>query len=185
MNKPDKLIILNNKQYVVLLGLVILSSSLGGFFCHKLFSPGLLFAKDTTQTDKILSAEEFRLIDKKGVLHLGIKLDESELTGGPVINFYDHKRNKSITLGILGLIGPRLSFFEDRKEFLSVGDGYIFLNNKQGAGIQIMLSQDKEDPKIIMRYKDKEPALHIGSLTGDEASIGIWNRSGKMVYRAP
>ena len=98
---------MSKKQYVALMVLVLVSGFLGGALSSWLFQGQ---AQAQARTKKIISAEEFHLVNSKG--KLVAKWNTS--LGWPGLRFYDQEEKIHITLGMpMGM--PSLSMFDGEK----------------------------------------------------------------------
>lgn len=57
---------MNRKEYVLMLTLAVLAGLVGGVVSSRFFMGEPVFAQKTPQHPKVISAEEFRLVDKDG-----------------------------------------------------------------------------------------------------------------------
>lgn len=123
---------MNKKQYFSLLLAMIISGVVGGAGFNWLFTESRVSAQSSSQT--VVTAQEFRLVDKDGKLR-AILSDSPTVSGGgiPSLVLYDANKKARLAIGSFQTIAPTVELFDE---------------NEMSA---IMLNRDKDRSNLILK----------------------------------
>lgn len=131
------------------------------------------YAGSKNDPNKIVSANEFRLVDKNGNIRAALMFEDNN----PVLTFVDLDGKPLAYMALVGQyplfvmkdknLTPRLMISLDTQGF----PGIYLLKNRNKPILALQLGKDNQ-PTLIMRGENDQPALLAGVLNGS-ASIGF------------
>jgi hypothetical protein len=153
---------MKKRDYALMLTVAMFFGLVGGGMMSWVFNSQLVFAQKTAGHEKVIMAEEFRLVDKDGAQLATLHVDQ---TGQPnmIINDIAHT--------------PRLTM-----SFGSEGALKFGLNDKKGKKTVFMEVDDKGAATLGMgipniRFSvsaDGRPFLYLSDGTRPRAVLGLW-----------
>ncbi|MFX0198640.1 MAG: hypothetical protein ACFFCW_21165 [Candidatus Hodarchaeota archaeon] len=186
---------MDKKYLLLMLLLAILAGFVGGAVANRFFTTQPVFAQKKSKPAKVIEAEEFRLVDKSGNIHIEIKLKEFTVSPKkppvkhPVISIKQHGRDR-LTLGLSRTESPVLRFSDPNgKTRLSLGvaevGGEAFpsldLYSKNGmitlsvaptlGGYLELFGKDMECKAFLGLYPTGEPYLEMRDKDGKLRAI--------------
>ncbi len=179
---------MSKKQYLLLVGLVVVSGIIGGGLSNWFLMGDSAFAKkvagELTPADyeKVVMAKELRLVDSEGRERITVGMNNKDK---PRIVFWNPDNGKSsIILGLNDDDTPGLTFWDNEGK----SRANIILNNNQDPQLRF-IDKDGRSNCITMGISSKgEPGLALFdksgkqrakfSVTADEASLGFMDVSG-------
>ena len=164
---------MNKKQYALMIVFALIGGLIGGALSNKVFHNEIAFAQNN---NKIITAEEFLLVDKKGKIKGSWRTDE----GCTNLILYDK------SLISLGNIKSRSIFLScsEKSQFLSFqdkDDKGIVLESELGVS-SLRFSNKLKDLKrniVHLAYVDTGAFLKLAPPKGGYASIGIDSAKGE------
>lgn len=102
------------------------------------------------QSDKVIEAEEFRLVDKEGRVRTRIFLDEGE----PKVALFTKEGKKRAAIGLLPTGEASIALYDDKGK-------YHFLVNVSEDGTPDLSIKDKEGREVIPL--EKEGSIDLGA----------------------
>lgn len=101
---------MDNRQFKLLVGLVIVSGLVGGALSSRLLPGRPAFAEEAGQ---VVTAREFRLVDEGGQVRAKLRVQKE---GGPSLDFFDTEGRPHTALRLFGKDWPVLVFMDRASE---------------------------------------------------------------------
>ncbi|MEE9610662.1 MAG: hypothetical protein V3W19_05385 [Desulfatiglandales bacterium] len=148
---------MNRRQYVLMLTLALIGGLIGGAISTRLFMDKQAFAQKSLQHEKIIVAEEFRLVDEQEKTRAILGL--SSQVGQPGLWLNDKNGRVRVSLILDPKQQPAL-FFADSAERV-----------RTEFRVEKGLVSDEEYPSLIFRDADQNVRTHL--------MPGLWFLRGK------
>jgi len=136
------------------------------------------------QNQRVVEAEEFRLVDESGELRAMLKLVE----GKPVLDFYDEKGVLRAVLGMVVEGLPGLGLYDENGKIrvgLGVGEAGpsigIYDENEHTRNALYM----QKDGQHLVLVDENGAVRAFLSVTQDGPSLGLRDATGKTLWSAP
>jgi len=155
---------MNRKQFVGVIVLTMVSGVLGGFLASYVFLGGNVIAQEPSQTQKIVTAEEFRLVTKDGKPRASLLLWNGDL---PALTLADDTCHNRVFLGVFNEAQPAL-----------------ILNDKgckQRAALDL---QPDGLPSFTLRDKDNVPRARLRVLLDGSPVLTLMDENGAVSWSA-
>jgi len=155
---------MNRKQFVGVIVLTMVSGVLGGFLASYVFVSGNVIAQEPSQTQKIVTAEEFRLVTKDGKPRASLLLWNGDL---PALTLADDTCHNRVFLGVFNEAQPAL-----------------ILNDKgckQRAALDL---QPDGLPSLTLRDKDDVPRARLRVLLDGSPVLTLMDENGAVSWSA-
>ena len=162
---------MNKKQYLSLLFATIISSLVGGAGFSWLFSGQQASAQNNS---KIISAQEFRLVDASGNVRALFTDDPKFARGTPSLMFYDRKNKIRLAVGQYELPAPNIQLSDEN------GSEVFSLTHFQGT-TSMQFNRVFSDGKGM---SGGDPALVLSNNAEDGANVKIFGKGDKMLWSA-
>ena len=176
-------------QYLLILILAILGGFVGGAVVNRFFTTQPVFAQKKSKPAKVIEAEEFRLVDKSGNIHVEIKLKEFTVSPTkppvkrPVTSIKQNGRDR-VTLGLSWAEAPVLMFSDPN------GRAHLSLS-LTGAGREAIPGIDlyNQDGMVTLAVHPFPVGPHLNlfdTYTKAKATLGIgfgWKRMPFLFMR--
>jgi len=156
---------MKKKQPLFIILLAALAGFAGGFISNQIFQPKPAFAKKALSHQKVVIAEEFRVVDKDG------KILGSFGTPGYLPDIFSKKDGSQAPVPQLRL-GQESGF-------------QIILSAGAGAGSRIIMKDEKNKPRTVIG--NNEFYIQQSRLTYKRqvSSIVLFDRRGRFLWSAP
>jgi hypothetical protein len=167
---------MNKKQYLSLLLATIISGLTGGAGFNWLFSEQKISAQNSSP--EVVSAQEFRLVDKDGNLR-AILSENPTVAGGttPSLVLYDQNKKARLAVGSFKTNVPTIQLF-DENEMSAI------LLNRADDRSNLILTQSSLKQTGNSIERKSFAALWLTQTPKDGANIGIINEDLKLVWSA-
>jgi hypothetical protein len=163
---------MSKKQYSLLVIMAVVAGLAGGVVSSQFVSGQTVFAEKETKPQKVVEAEELRLVDKKGEIHATFKVNNE--TGTAELRLVDSKDGGSLSLM------PGLVWLQNRentiRRYISIGSGFHQIKEGYGIvelGVDGLRLFDRSGTGSEV-WLNKEGSLH---LTGQAPMLNV-QRSG-------
>lgn len=180
---------MSKRQYSLVVILAMVAGFVGGSVANRFFTPQPVFAKKKSKTAKVIEAEEFRMVDKLGNIHVEIKLKEFTVSPmkppvkRPVISIKQNGRDR-VTLGLSWAEAPVLMFSDPN------GKAHLSLS-LTGAGREAIPGIDlySQDGMVTLAVHPFPVGPHLNlsdTYTKAKATLGIgygWKRMPFLFMR--
>ena len=191
---------MNRKQQGLALILSLFTGLVGGMLASQFCNSKPAFAKKAQSSQKVIVAEEFRLVDKAGRVRSTWGMD----AGGPGIVLFSEKGEFRAVFSLTSPEEGAVLTFADKegKHRTVIGLGeerepYLTLHDKEGKErLSLTLAEDG-DPFLLLYDKDKNERAILGTVdltklrrTGSIekrsiSSLVLVGDDGKVVWKAP
>jgi len=135
---------------------VILSGLIGGFISSLFFMGNFLYAQSKRPIAKVIEAEEFRLVDKDGIMMAKIGRDSD----GWGLNIYGKDGKKKIAISESQSRSQRGINFYDNTEKLRA----IFALTKDS--VELTFADNNNTPRVSIELRPDGAGLYLNSKTG-------------------
>lgn len=154
---------MNRKQYALLIILAVLAGLVGGAVSSWIFMDEPVFAQKTQQHQKVITAEELRLVDEQGTVRARFGLWKPD--GRPILYLTDENGKPRLLLNVWHNI-PTLTLQDQ--------------NGKQRA--RLYLSSDG-NPRIDLNSEDSlaGASLYVFS---NQPNLILKDKKGKVIWKA-
>jgi hypothetical protein len=155
---------MNRKQFVGFIVLTMVSGVLGGFLASYVFLSGNVIAQEPSPPQKIVTAEEFRLVTKDGQPRASLLLWNGDL---PALTLADETCHNRVFLGVFNEAQPAL-----------------ILNDKgckQRAALDL---QPDGLPSFTLRDKDDVPRARLRVLLDGSPVLTLMDENGAVTWSA-
>jgi hypothetical protein len=178
---------MRRREVLLIIALTVVAGVVGGALSNRVFMARTAAAQEAEQQRKVITAEEFRLVDEDGkiraVLVAGSKGDIS-------INFYDRYDENRATLGLSSEGQPVLKLFDQ---------GSLEFADKNGQiRVRVDVAYDGS-PSLRLYDEDGRSRAALGCVsletadtarTGSvekraESSLVLSDKQGKVMWSAP
>ncbi len=183
---------MNRRESLVMLGAAVMAGVVGGVISGNLFQTESVIAQETSPTAKVITAEEFRLVDQEGRTRavLGMDTEGTE----PSLVFFTKEGANLVRLGLKGFF-PELSFLSSLSG--KPKPSIILSGLAEAPSISLlgfmpgMLLKDKEgNNRISLRLagssgylwlqdENKKFRVSLGVGKNGEPSLRLSNKDGK------
>ncbi|MEX2490161.1 MAG: hypothetical protein WD425_00215 [Nitrospirales bacterium] len=156
---------MNRKHFVGFIVLTMVSGLMGGFLASYVFLSGNVIAQEPYQPQKIVTAEEFRLVTKDGKPRATLLLWNGDL---PALTLADETCHSRVFLGVFNEAQPAL-----------------ILNDK---GCKRRASLDLQPdglPSLTLRDKDDVPRARLRVLLDGSPVLRLYDQNGQESWSAP
>ena len=191
---------MNTRRYSLVLVLSMIAGLAGGMLCSHLFVTTPVFAEKTLETQKVVAAEEFRLVDKEG----NTLSTWGMYAGGPGMVLFS-KKGKFRAVFSLTSPGesPVLTFADKNgvhRATVGLGDKrqpYLTLRDQVGKERISLSLDDKGDPYVVLYDSNENERAVLGTVdltkvkrTGTIekmaiSSLVLLGEDGQVTWRAP
>lgn len=191
---------MSKKQYILLLLLPLLAGLVGGTLASQLLAGNPAFAEKSAESKKIVMAEEFRLVDKKGE----VLSTWGMYAGGPGIVLFSKGGEYRAVFSLTSPEeGPILTLADKGGHYRTVmGLGakrqpYIALRDENGRERLALTLSDEGEPALLFYDKDENKRVVLGSIdltkmkrsgTIEKQSVYsllLLSEDGKVVWKTP
>jgi hypothetical protein len=129
---------MKRRQYLLLLALTVVAGLVGGALSNRAFTAKTAIAQETEQHRKVITAEEFRLLDEDGRTRAALIVGSK---GSVSMNFYDRYDKNRVALELSPEGEPTLKLFH------------------QGS-LELLDRDDRIRVKVAVSY-DGSPSLRL------------------------
>ncbi len=187
---------MGRKQYGVMTVMLALLASFVGGMVSSLFHIGQpVYAEKTSKPRKVVTAEEFRIVDAEGKVRC-------EITPN-ALTFFDDNGDMRTVLEISGLT----VFARNENGLLSSsvvlgsgirggGEPFLALHRKAGKGSVALFFRNEEEPSLALRDKNGNTRAILGTkklkseqkreiLKHPPFSLVLFDEKGEVVWSAP
>ena len=154
---------MKRRQYLLLITLTVVAGLIGGAVSNWLFVARTAEAQETKKHEKVVIAEQFRLVDKEGNLRGAIGLSGKE---APKLWFYDEGGTPRIGMVLSDKGVPTLEFSD------GVGKPRIGMNLSDKGVPTLGLYDEVGTPRLGMVLSDKGGP---GLVLCDEGGTVMWS----------
>ena len=156
---------MNKTQFVMLVMVTVVSGFCGGVFSNVVLQDGGVIAQELRQSPKIVTAEEFRLVNKDGKPRATLLLWNGDL---PALTMADEECHNRVFLGVFNEAQPAL-----------------LLNDK---GCQQRATLDLQPhglPALTLRDKNNHVRVRVRLLEDGSPVLSLFDKNGKESWSAP
>ncbi len=187
------------KRYGLLVALGLIAGLLGGGLSSRVLF-GQPPVQEPAKPSKILTAEEFQLVDEKGAVRAALSMS----TGGPGIILFDKAGNFRAMLGLAtGEEYPVLSLLDAEKHHRATlalkvnGEPYLGLFDKTGKRRMSFTLDGEKGPRIALLDNNGQTRAALGAVdltkvtamggieTQQPVSLVLFDKDEKPIWRAP
>ena len=191
---------MSKRQYILLLILPLLAGLVGGTLAGQILGGSPAFADKTAESKKVVTAEEFLLVDKKGE----VLSTWGMYAGGPGIVLFSKGGEYRAVFSLTSPEeGPILTLADKAGHYRTVmGLGtekqpYIALRDEEGRERLALTLNDEGEPALLFYDKDKNKRVVLGTVdltkmkrTGtiekqSAYSLVLLDEKGKVVWKKP
>ncbi|HYA02743.1 MAG TPA: hypothetical protein VEI04_06480 [Syntrophobacteria bacterium] len=188
------------KRYGLLVALGLTAGLLGGGLSSRVLFGQPSVAQQPTKPSRILTAEEFQLVDEKGTVRAALSMS----MGGPGIVLFDKAGKFRAVLGLAtGEDSPVLSLGDAEGRHRATlalrvnGEPYFALLDKEGKvrmsftldrerGPRIALLDNNELTRAALGAVDLTKVTAMGAIEAQQpVSLVLFDRDEKPIWRAP
>jgi hypothetical protein len=189
---------MNGKQYALIVVLAIVAGLIGGAVASWTFVGQPVFAQNQPQDKKVITAEQFRVVDKNGNKRavLGVRSD-----GSTYLTLYEIKNKERISLGVMAKGYPILTFKDADEKYRialahedGVGSNFLFADENSISRVLIdqglngnggLYLNGKDSTLASLKIKKNVPELRLASQDGvSHADFTIFNGMPLMRFFA-
>ena len=156
---------MNKKEFGAVLIITMFAGLIGGFLSSHVFMGEPVIAQESTQSTKIVEAEEFRLVTKDGQPRATLLLWNGEL---PALTLADETCHNRVFLGVFNNAQPAL-LLNDR-------------GCKQRAALDL---QPDGLPSLTLRDKKDVPRARVHLLLDGTPVLTLYDENGQVVWSLP
>lgn len=186
-----------------ILGLVVVSGLMGGFISEWVRQETPAFAQKRSEPDKIVTAQEFQVIDRNGIVvaSLGASSGKAQLI------FYDQGNKPQAIFGLLNDGSPGFSFFgkdgvsQAELRVGSMGHPSLKLNDVKGKKIALLgahglglfnknlrgrltLTSDGM-LNLDLLDRDSQTSSNLMLFSSQKPTMVLSDQGGKVIWSAP
>ena len=169
---------MKKRHYLLLVALTVIAGLAGGAISSQVFTARKAVAQLTQDHERVITAEQFQLVDKEGNMRVVIGMSPKR---GPVLGFTDENGQTRIFLGLTSVDGETWPILKLRDA---------------DEDMRISISGGNGNPRISVldKYGNSRAVLGCAALkaastelveTKPESSISLFNEDGKMIWAAP
>lgn len=183
---------MTRKQYLLMILLALVAGLIGGALSSQLFTIQSAFAEKALKPQKLVVAEEFRLVDKKGnnIARLHEGRNGPELFMGRHESVYTSISDKKIKIAL----GNTWVFHAEASNLYTRSPGGVVEINSQEPGPHITLTQCRSE--IGGTKKEWQASSTLGctdlvtkksgtKITRSAASLVLFDGKGNLIWSTP
>ena len=169
---------MKRRQYFLLTLLTLVAGFVGGALSSQIFMARTASAQLTQSHEKVISAEQFQLVDKEGKMRFVIGMSPQEQ---PVLGFTDENGKARIFLGLTSLEGETWPILKLRD-----ADEQMRISISGGNGNPRISVLDKNgNSRAVIGCAALKTAAGGSAEVKPESSISLFDEGGGIIWSAP